>query len=59
MPRAVAGDPSDPDRVCVGMTDGTVWMTEDGGETFRAAVRLMAEAANPRAAGVTSLRIVN
>ena len=58
-PRAVAGDPHDPDRVCVGMTDGAVWMTEDGGESFRAAVQLGANAANPRAAGVTSLRIVS
>jgi photosystem II stability/assembly factor-like uncharacterized protein len=57
-PRAVAGDPENADRVCVGMTDGTVWMTEDGGESFRAAVRLKANADNPRAAGVTSLRIL-
>jgi len=56
-PRAVAGDPSDPDRICVGMTDGTVWMTEDGGESFRAALRMEA-GSNPRAAGVTSIRLV-
>lgn len=34
-PRAVAGDPEDPDIFFVGMTDGTVWMSEDGGESFR------------------------
>ena len=33
-PRAVAGDPDDPNAFFVGMTDGTVWMTEDGGESF-------------------------
>jgi photosystem II stability/assembly factor-like uncharacterized protein len=34
-PRSIAGDPEDPSVVIVGMTDGTVWMTEDGGESFR------------------------
>ena len=38
-PRAVAGDPMDPDTVVVGMTDGTVWLTEDGGGSFRRIVR--------------------
>jgi photosystem II stability/assembly factor-like uncharacterized protein len=48
-PRAVAGDATDPDVVCVGMTDGTVWITEDGGESFGAAVQL--------GSGVASLRV--
>lgn len=34
-PRATAGDPDDPDAYFVGMTDGSVWMSEDGGESFR------------------------
>jgi hypothetical protein len=34
-PRATAGDPEDPSAFFVGMTDGTVWMSEDGGESFR------------------------
>ena len=34
-PRATAGDPDDPDAFFVGMTDGSVWMSDDGGESFR------------------------
>lgn len=34
-PRAVAGDPEDPNSFLIGMTDGSVWLTEDGGEDFR------------------------
>lgn len=34
-PRAVAGDPEDPDTFFVGMTDGSVWMSENGGESFQ------------------------
>ncbi len=34
-PRAVAGDAADPNVVCIGLTDGAVWLTEDGGESFR------------------------
>lgn len=34
-PRATAGDPDDPDTYFVGMTDGSVWMSEDGGASFR------------------------
>ncbi len=56
-PRSVAGDPANADRVCVGMTDGTVWITEDGGESFRAAVRLRTDR-EARRAGVTSIRVV-
>lgn len=49
--RSVAGDPADPDAVFMGMTDGTVWMTEDGGESFRVAVRGLPQ--------VTSLRVTH
>jgi hypothetical protein len=34
-PRAVVGDPEDPDSFLFGMTDGSVWLTEDCGEHFR------------------------
>jgi photosystem II stability/assembly factor-like uncharacterized protein len=57
-PRAVAGDPADPDVVCVGMSDGTVWLTEDGGGAFRAAVRIPSQAGG-RPAGVTSIRVAD
>ncbi|MDX6276611.1 MAG: hypothetical protein QOJ72_739, partial [Nocardioidaceae bacterium] len=33
-PRGTAGDSEDPNSFFVGMTDGSVWMTENGGETF-------------------------
>jgi hypothetical protein len=49
-PRAVAGAAADPDFVSVGLTDGTVWITEDGGESFRAAARMDS--------GIASLRVV-
>lgn len=58
-PRAVAGDPSDAETVCVGMTDGTVWLTEDGGESFRPALKMPTPSAGLRAAGVSSLRLLN
>jgi hypothetical protein len=58
-PRAVAGDPSDANVVCVGMTDGTVWLTEDGGESFRAAVRMPMPRDGGRASGVSSLRVIH
>ncbi|AKT41798.1 sialidase family protein [Chondromyces crocatus] len=29
---AACVDPGDPDTVCAGLTDGTVWMTRDGGD---------------------------
>jgi photosystem II stability/assembly factor-like uncharacterized protein len=34
-PRGTAGDADDPDAFFVGMTDGSVWMSENGGESFR------------------------
>jgi len=37
-PTSVAGDPRDPDAFYVGMTDGSVWFTHDGGESFTIAV---------------------
>jgi len=35
-PRACVIDPEDPYTVFFGMSDGSVWMTENGGESFRA-----------------------
>jgi hypothetical protein len=32
---SIVGDPGDPDVAFVGLFDGRVWATEDGGETFR------------------------
>ena len=37
-PRSTAGDPESPDVFIVGMTDGTVWITEDAGESVRRAL---------------------
>ena len=37
-PTCVSGDPDDPDSFYVGTTDGSVWLTEDGGESFWIAV---------------------
>ena len=34
-PRALASDPEDTNAFLVGMTAGSVWMTPDGGESFR------------------------
>lgn len=34
-PRAVAGDLEEPNRFFIGMTDGTVWSSPDGGDSFR------------------------
>lgn len=33
-PRTTAGDPSDPDTLLVGFTDGSLWLSRDGGESF-------------------------
>lgn len=48
-PRAVAGDPEEPNSFVVGMTDGSVWMSEDGGESFREILSNLPE--------VTSIRV--
>jgi photosystem II stability/assembly factor-like uncharacterized protein len=37
-PTCATGDPGDPDSFYVGMTDGSVWFTQDGGDTFGIAV---------------------
>jgi photosystem II stability/assembly factor-like uncharacterized protein len=37
-PTSVAGDPGDPDSFYVGTNDGSVWLSEDGGESFGIAV---------------------
>src|SRR5581483_3456872 len=34
-PRVVAGDPDEPDTFYIGFIDGSVWVTENGGEEFR------------------------
>lgn len=34
VPRALAGDSEDLDLYYAGMTDGTVWMSQDGGDSF-------------------------
>ncbi|NIO12137.1 MAG: exo-alpha-sialidase, partial [Deltaproteobacteria bacterium] len=38
-PRAVAGDPEDPEAFFVGMTDGSIWMSDDDGQSFRQIVK--------------------
>jgi hypothetical protein len=58
-PRAVAGDPSDADVVCIGMTDGIVWLTEDGGESFRPVLQMPTPSTGVRAAEVNSLRVLH
>jgi photosystem II stability/assembly factor-like uncharacterized protein len=35
VPRSLIGDPEDADTYFMGMTDGSVWISEDGGERFR------------------------
>ena len=37
-PTCVAGDSGNPDSCFVGTTDGSVWLTEDGGDSFEIAV---------------------
>jgi photosystem II stability/assembly factor-like uncharacterized protein len=48
-PRIIAGDPNEPDCFLIGMHDGTVWMTEDAGESFRTVLSGLP--------GVNSLRV--
>lgn len=38
-PRSTFIDPANPDRVFYGMTDGSVWHTPDGGQSFRKVVQ--------------------
>ena len=38
-PRATAGDPEDANAVLVGLTDGSVWMSENGGESFETIIQ--------------------
>ena len=33
-PRSIAIDPSDPDKVYIGLNDGEIWATDDGGDSF-------------------------
>ena len=39
---SVVGDPGDPDRAYVGLFDGRIWGTEDGGKTFREVLEIEA-----------------
>jgi photosystem II stability/assembly factor-like uncharacterized protein len=48
-PRAVVGDPDQANSFFVGMTDGTVWLTQDDGDSFRQILGGLPE--------VTSMRI--
>jgi photosystem II stability/assembly factor-like uncharacterized protein len=50
-PRIVAGDPETQGTFLVGMQDGTVWMTEDWGESWRTALSGLP--------AVTSLRVAH
>jgi photosystem II stability/assembly factor-like uncharacterized protein len=50
-PRAVAGDPEEPDSFFVGMTDGSVWMSEDSGDSFRPILQELPQ--------ITSIRVVH
>jgi photosystem II stability/assembly factor-like uncharacterized protein len=50
-PRATAGDPENPDAVFVGMTDGAVWMSDNGGESFSQILAGLPQ--------VTSIRVVH
>ncbi|HMF48969.1 MAG TPA: hypothetical protein VK603_10010 [Candidatus Saccharimonadales bacterium] len=48
-PRAVASDPAEPNSFFVGMTDGSVWWSSDGGDSFRQILSDLPE--------VTSIRV--
>jgi len=48
-PRAVAGDPEEANSFFVGMTDGSVWWSKDGGDSFRQILSELPE--------VTSIRV--
>jgi hypothetical protein len=60
-PRCAVGDPEDPDRVFFGMTDASIWLTEDGGESFRRALDLsdLQPEGEWRAKAVTSILVTH
>jgi len=69
-PRFAAGDPENPDRVFFGLTDGSVWMTPDGGTSFERILEVMPppEASDtsavhvgndPRFNAITSIRVTH
>jgi photosystem II stability/assembly factor-like uncharacterized protein len=49
-PRVVAGDPEDPETFFAGMTDGSIWTTRNGGDSFETLLTGLPH--------VTSLRVV-
>jgi photosystem II stability/assembly factor-like uncharacterized protein len=49
-PRFVAGDPEDPRRFFIGMNDGSIWQTDDCGDTFELAVTGLPPVASLRVA---------
>jgi hypothetical protein len=49
-PRAVAGDADDPGCFAFGMNDGSVWMTEDAGESFKQIISGMPQVMSIRVA---------
>ena len=50
-PRFVAGDSDKADRFLIGMNDGSVWMTDDCGESFRTALSGLPPVTSLRVAG--------
>jgi len=59
-PRFAAGDPDDPDSVFYGLTDGSVWMTRDGGESFKHILKIEPpHGADFRTGAVTSIRVTH
>lgn len=69
-PRFAAGDPEDPASVYFGLTDGSIWATHDGGESFERILEVTppAEASSdaphviandPRFNAITSIRVTH
>jgi photosystem II stability/assembly factor-like uncharacterized protein len=60
-PRCAAGDPDNPDRVFFGLTDASVWATEDGGDSFKRLLDLTSVLSGDdwRANAVTSIRVAH
>jgi photosystem II stability/assembly factor-like uncharacterized protein len=67
-PRFAAGDPEDPDSVFMGLTDGSVWATRNGGESFERILEVSPPAGandatavhtsnDPRFSAITSIRV--